>query len=163
FGSGAMRLKADSVWPLYGCIADSTRIRYIAKERDRTEFITFVLPCEQGSTPPEVLDIPIETGHMFVVQYGDYRDVLLFGEGGARIRNENISSDFAMTWARTHLKDDLPEQVVAIDGARLSIVTSPIIREDASVRYVSARRFGKEMYVNADGERQTVRLTDLPS
>ena len=100
---------------------------------------------------------------MFVVQYGDYRDVLLFGKGGARIRTETISSDFALTWARTHLKDDLPEQLVAMDGARLSIATSPIVHKETNVRYVSARRFGKEMYVNADGERQTVRLTDLPS
>ena len=158
-----MRLKADKISPQYGCLKDSTRIRYIAKDHDRTEFVTFVLPCEQGSTPPEVLDIPIDTGRMFVVQYGDYRDVLLFGERGARIRTESISSDFALTWARTHLGDELPEQLVAINGARLSIVTAPIVREDTSVRYVSARRFGKEMYVNTDGERQTVKLTDLPN
>ncbi len=163
FGSGAMRLKADKISPQYGRIADSTRIRYIAKEHDRTEFVTFVLPCEQGSTPPEVLDIPIDTGRMFVVQYGDYRDVLLFGERGARIRTESISSDFALTWARTHFRNDLPEQLVAINGARLSIVTSPIVHEETNVRCVSARRFGKEMYVNADGERQTVKLTDLPN
>jgi len=163
FGSGAMTSTADKISPQYGRLADSTRIRYLAKDRDRTEFVTFVLPCEEGIAPPEVLDIPIDTGRMFVVQYGDYSDVLLLGQGGARIRTEAISTDFAWTWARTHSSEDLPEQIGAVDGARLSIVTSPVVRKEETVRFVSARRFGQELYVNADGERQTVRLTDLPS
>lgn len=163
FGSGAMTSTADHISPQYGRLANSTRIRYVTKESGRTEFVTFVLPCEDGNAPPEVLDVPIDTGRMFVVQFGEYRDVLLLGQGGARIRTESISTDFAWTWARTHSKDDLPEQLVAVSGARLSIVTSPIVRKDESVRSVSARRFGHELYVNADGERQTVKLTDLPS
>ena len=154
---------ADKISPQYGRLADSTRIRYIAKDSNQTEFVTFVLPCDEGVAPPEVLDIPIDTGRMFVVQYGDYRDVLLLGQSGARIRTESISTDFEWTWARTHSKSELPEQLVAVSGARLSIVTSPIVRKDESVRFVSARRFGQELYVNADGERETVRLTDLSS
>ncbi|HQZ82041.1 MAG TPA: alginate lyase family protein [Pyrinomonadaceae bacterium] len=163
FGSGAMSSIADKISPQYGRLADSTRIRYIAKDSNQTEFVTFVLPCDEGVAPPEVLDIPIDTGRMFVVQYGDYRDVLLLGQSGARIRTESISTDFEWTWARTHSKSELPEQLVAVSGARLSIVTSPIVRKDESVRFVSARRFGQELYVNADGERETVRLTDLSS
>ncbi|HMU33898.1 MAG TPA: alginate lyase family protein [Pyrinomonadaceae bacterium] len=161
FGSGAMTLSSDPVSPQYGRLVDAARVRYAAKDTDRTEFVTFVLPTD--SAPPEVFEIPIDTGRMFLVQYGDYRDVLLLGAGGTRIRTESVSTDFALTWARTHSTADIPEQIVAVNGSRLSIVSSPIVRRDESIRFVTARRFGQELYVNADGERQTVKLTDLPS
>ncbi|MBX3282608.1 MAG: alginate lyase family protein [Acidobacteria bacterium] len=163
FGSGGLTTKPDPVSPQYGRLVNSTRVRYAAKAADKAEFVTFVLPRNESFAPPEVFEIAIDTGRMFLVQYGDYRDVLLLGPGGTRIRTESISSDFACTWARTHAAADLPEQIIAVKGSHLSIVTSPVARGETDLQFVSARRFGNELYVNADGERQTVKLTDIRS
>ncbi|KXK04166.1 MAG: heparinase II/III family protein [Acidobacteria bacterium OLB17] len=163
FGTGALTCIPDQVSPQYGRLQNATRVRYAAKERDRAEFVTFVIPTDENFPPPEVSEVPIDAGRMFLIQFSDYRDVLLLGQSGIRIRTESISSDFGLTWARTHSTSDLPEQLIAVNGSRMSIVSSPIVRQDEPVRSVAARRFGRELYVNADGERQTVKLTDLPS
>ena len=133
-------------------------MRYLSSGQGTQEFFTFILPVTSGVAPPEVTEVPTQTGRAFVIKYNGYTDVFVFNDDNENVVETGLfDSNFRYSWARLSEGETFPDEFVLIDGNRLAIGANEIVREE-NVAHASARRLGHELYMKTGNKRTTFSL-----
>lgn len=131
----------------YGEKVNSPFLRYISKGRGTQEFFTFMLPVEVGCERPEVFETHLTGGRAFVVNYRDYRDLLVFADDDQIVRTEFFNTNFKVFWARLSEGETLPEEFVMVGGTHFTLFGREIINYPDTLKFATARRFGNKLNV----------------
>jgi hypothetical protein len=121
-------------------------MRYLSSGEGTQEFFTFIMPFANGQTPPEVTETMTEIGRAFVIKYNGYTDMFVLNDGDGVIDNGVFASNFRHSWARLREGEAAPDELVLIDGDRLSVGGAEVLKIENST-YASIRRLGPEYYI----------------
>jgi hypothetical protein len=121
-------------------------MRYRSNGEGTQEFFTFILPFADGQPQPEVTEAATGDGRAFVIKYNGYTDIFILNDGDDVIDNGVFASNFRYSWARLRSGERAPDELVLIDGDRLKVGESEILKIEEST-YASIRRFGHEYYI----------------
>ena len=133
-------------------------LRFLSSGQGTQEFFTFILPVASGVAPPEVTEIPTQTGRAFVIKYNGYTDVFVFNDDKENVVETGLfDSNFRYSWARLSEGETFPDEFVLIDGNKLAIGANEILHEE-NVAHASARRLGHELYIKTENKRRTFLL-----
>ncbi|MGI8467695.1 MAG: alginate lyase family protein, partial [Pyrinomonadaceae bacterium] len=148
--NGGWRRKEGWVSPCYGKRVDAPFLQFVSNGIGSQEFFTFLLPTNSLMDKPEVFETEISGGRAFVVEYRDYRDLLIFGDGAQIIRTEFFDTDFRFFWARLSEGEDLPEEFVMTHGTKFNLGGREIINYPQKLKFAAARRLGNRLNVRTD-------------
>lgn len=144
----------------YGNKQNAPLIRHISLGKGTQEMFTFILPWERKAAMPQVSEINVAGGRAFVIKYLGNTDLLMIGDGETRLRTNVISTDFEWTWSRLTPGENVPDEIVAVNGSRLSISISPVVRGLGKIKNLSARRLGQQLNISTDIGLSTVSISD---
>ena len=131
----------------YGNRVNAPFLRFTANGIGAQEFFTFILPVDSQMTAPEVFETEVGGGRAFVVEYRDYRDLLIFGDGARIVRTEFFDTDFRFFWARLSTDESLPEEFVMTHGSKFNLDGREIINFSQKLAFAAARRLGSRLNV----------------
>lgn len=159
---GAWHTETGWVSPAYGARLPAQVCKFSTTGTGTEEFVTLLLPigAEHAATRT-VREVSAHGGRAFVLQAcagqstrGDARDVLLIKVGGidapGLCEAAHFSSDFAWTWARFGADEDVPTELVLLDGQCLRLDGGELVRSAQRAGYVWARRAGDKWTVETD-------------
>ena len=135
-------------------------LRFSALRRLATARRNFLhLLCRSTVTSsPTVEETPMAGGRAFLIKYAGYTDIFLTQEAlGRDIDNGIFECDFRHAWARLRDDEQLPDELVLIDGRQLNFSGSPAIDSEPS-RFATGRRFGSEFYITTDSGHRVVKF-----
>ncbi len=135
----------------YGERTPAPAYLFSAKAEGTKDFVTFLMPRGVGESLACVRQVEAKGGLAFEVQSDEASDDVLIGDG-RMIATPRISSDFRWTWARYTKEQSVPDEVVLINGARLSFAGEEILRAAQRIGYFIARRAGEEWHVETDAD-----------
>lgn len=121
-------------------------MRYLSSGEGTQEFFTFIMPFSNGQAPPEVTETAIEQGRAFIIKYNGYTDIFVLNDGDDYLDNGIFASNFRHSWARLRDGETAPDELVLIDGDRLSVGGNEVLKIEES-NYASIRRLGCEYYI----------------
>ncbi len=125
-------------------------LRFVSQGEGPQEFFTFILPLDQGTDPPVVEEVPSNTGRAFMIKYAGYFDLFVYNDDIAHVIDNGIfASNFEYSWARLREGESVPDELILVNGDRLSIGNKEIF-ESHEVNSASARRLGRELYIETD-------------
>ena len=127
-------------------------MRYLSSGEGTQEFFTFMMPFANGQTPPEVTETMTENGRAFVIKYNGYTDIFVLNDRDGFIDNGVFASNFRHSWARLRDGETEPDELVLIDGDRLSVGGAEVLKIEEST-YASIRRLGSEYYIKTGNGR----------
>lgn len=130
----------------HGDKRNASFMRYLSSGEGTQEFFTFIMPFAAGQIPPVVTEAAIENGRAFVIKYNGYTDIFVLNDGDAVIDNGVFASSFRHSWARLRDGESAPDELVLIDGDRLNVGGSEVLKIEES-SYASVRRYGSEYYI----------------
>jgi hypothetical protein len=115
------------------------------------ETVTFLLPRAARAGQASAREIEAVGGRAFELTDGETRDCLLLRAGDApTVETARFASSFSWTWLRFGDDDSEPQELIAIDGQTLRVDGRELLRSDAPVGYLAARREGKRWSVETD-------------
>ena len=158
--NGGWRRAEGWISRCYGNRVNAPFMRFAANGFGAQEFFTFILPSDSQMTAPEVFEAEVSGGRAFVVEYRDYRDLLIFADGKQIIRTEFFDTDFRFFWARLSGGESLPEEFVMTHGTRFNLDGRKIINHPQKLNFATARRLGN--YLNIRTEENIFGLTLSP-
>lgn len=150
--NGFWRQKEAFVSTNHGDKRSASFMRYLSSGDGTQEFFTFIIPFADGHPPPEVTEARSEQGRAFIVKYNSYTDVFVLNDDGNVTDNGIFASNFRYSWARLRAGETAPDEMVLIEGDRLSVDSDEILSTE-KIHYASIRRFGCEYYVQTDRDR----------
>ncbi len=156
--NGAWRRKNGAISELYGAKNAAPHLQFVAGGIGSQEFFTFLLPVAVGENAPEIVETEIGGGRAFVINFRGYQDLLVFADGGQVVRTEIFDTNFLFLWARLSAGETLPEEFVLIGGSQFSLAGKEIINQPDALDFVTARRFGEQLNVNAAGQLSGISL-----
>ncbi len=163
FGDGG-EWRGEEGWAsfCYGS-RESSQVRVFgATAAGGCEFVTFLMPrATEARAGVVVREREGEGGRVFDVSgVGDgVRDrVLLRDEVGGLINDGRLSADFAWTWARFARDGVALEELILINGRRLSFDGQIIINEPSPIAYAHARREGDQLIIETERQARVVRM-----
>jgi hypothetical protein len=137
--NGKWRVETDSLAPCYGMRVETKTATFASAGAGRQEFFTFLLPANAAHEHLRVKEIAARGGRGFVLDFGEFQDWLIYGDG-EWVENDIFGSDFRFVWARfprtTH---DLAE-LILINGSKFNFNQSRILNIGVRTPYVYARR-----------------------
>lgn len=145
--NGDWQKKESWVSTVYGKRASAPFLRYASKGVGSQEFFTFLLPTDSLNTEPEVTETEVFGGRGFVINYRNYRDILVFTDGEPIVRTELFDTNFRFLWARLSEGETMPEEYVLINGTKFILNGKEIINHPQPVEFATARRFGNRLNV----------------
>lgn len=158
FGDEGRWLRKESwVSREYGNKTNAPFLRYLSTGRGMQEFFTFIMPVGTGRRNPIAAELSIVGGRAFIINFGAYTDVFVVGDG-EMLRTELFDTNFHLSWARLTADETIPEEFVLIGGDRLRLNERDIFDGEGRHASVSIRRFGSDLYINADGTHSTVSI-----
>lgn len=148
---GAWRIEDGWVSVCYGS-RTAARIAVFSKTGAGTqELFSFLLPRSRAQSPARVHERHAIGGHEFELMDGRWRDLLIAGHG-ARVESGEVATDFKWCWARFRVDEELPVELVLIDGSMLRINGQEILSLRERAAYAVARRAGDKFQVEIDNE-----------
>ena len=145
--NGQWRRKDGWISKCYGSRDSAPFLEFASEGRGPQEFMTFLIPVEEGFERPDVLETNVPGGRAFVVNYRDYQDLFVFADGNLLIRTEYFNTDFEYLWARMSPGEILPEEFVLINGQNFSLNGREIFNYPSPLEFATARRFGEKLSV----------------
>ncbi len=156
--NGAWQQKESWVSNVHGNKVNAPFLRFLSTGQGTQEFFTFILPVDHGMPPPEVTEVPTQTGRAFLIKFAGYTDVFVFNDDTDGLVETGIfDTNFRYSWARLSDGQSLPDEFVLIDGNHLVIGGNDIF-DMAKVPFSSIRRLGNQLYVKTDKCRRTASL-----
>lgn len=145
--NGNWQRKESWVSPVYGKRINAPFLRYASKGVSSQEFFTFMIPTDPLlSVPPEVFETEITGGRAFVINYRNYRDLLVFTDGAAGVvRTEFFDTNFRFLWARLSEGETIPDEYVLVNGTKFILKDREIINQARTVEFATARRLGSRI------------------
>jgi hypothetical protein len=101
------------------------------------EVVTFLLPHDDGASPPRVREIKASRGRAFVIDSDDICDTLLVGARGGSIAAD-VAADAEWAWVRRSASGEVLEFVV-LAGRALSVSGTTIFRAEDAAEYVASQ------------------------
>jgi hypothetical protein len=145
--NGGWQRKESWISRCYGSRIKAPVLRYISRGVAAQEFFTFLLPTDSVNPEPEVNETEIIGGRAFVINFRNYRDLLVFSDGSPSIQTEFFETNFNFLWARLSEGESQPEEYVLIHGNKFSLNGEEIINRPQTLDFVAARRLGKRLNV----------------
>ncbi|MBX3298137.1 MAG: alginate lyase family protein [Acidobacteria bacterium] len=159
-GDGGCLVRNESwVSEAYGNKINAPLVRYHTVGRGPQEFFTFILPRTKSQPVPLVSEVELAGGRAFVIRYSSFVDLLVVGDGSRKLRTEAFITNMELTWARLSDGATMPEELIAIGGNRISLAGMPVINSEKRVEWLTARRFGSDLHVLADGDAFSIRIS----
>lgn len=158
--NGEWELKESWVSRNHGNKINAPFVRFAAKAAGTREFFTFIVPCH-GSRA-KVSEMQTRHGRIFAVEFDDrYIDLLIFNdEPGSLISFGDLQTSFEYTWSRLRKGEELPDELVAVNGDHLSLNAVDLV-DEACGGHASVRRFGTEFYVQTANGRAKISYESL--
>ncbi len=145
---GVWNVDKGLIAPCYGASSPAPHAKFISQGSGAQEFFTFLLPHQAESEMPDVFETEVVGGRAFVISYQGYRDLLIFNDGeGVTIRTDIFDSNFRFAWARFLEGENLPEEMVLIDGTSLVLGGREVINYPKELDFATIRRIGSKVNV----------------
>lgn len=148
--NGGWQHKESWISTRYGRRVNAPFLRFVSKGIGAQEFFTFLFPVDAAGRAPEVFPIEVTGGRAFVAEYGNYRDLMIFGDGGQVVRTEFFDTDFRFFWARLSADESLPEEFVMTHGTRFNLGGREIVNYPQKLEFATARRLGNRLNVRTN-------------
>lgn len=133
----------------HGSKVNAPFMQFVSKGVGTQEFFTFILP--DNGFAPEVSEVVTAGGRAFLIRYAGYTDLFIYADDGSTIDSGMFTSSFRYSWARIRSGEALPDELVVIDGGRLSIAGDEILK--GAVGHSVMRRIGRELYIKTQDRR----------
>ncbi|HEX8492710.1 MAG TPA: alginate lyase family protein [Pyrinomonadaceae bacterium] len=159
FGNkGRWHMKEGLVSRCYGdCSAAPVCTFTIAEAAGEQELLTFLIPRGAQASRFEVREMAATGGRAFAAREANICDYVLIGTGGL-VEADRFASDFEWAWARFADDEELPEELILIDGRRFFLDGREIVSTPERAEYVYARRERDELHVEINGRMTIMRL-----
>jgi hypothetical protein len=148
--TGRWRREQGWVSECYGQRAAAPVLLFSSEAAGPQEFVTFMLPEPAQSARTQIEEVETKGGRAFEVRDGNRRDLLLLG-GGGPVEAASVASDFEWAWMRFAPGASTPEEMLLINGRRLSLGGQELLRAERRLGYVVARRVGDGLRLETDG------------
>lgn len=144
-------LRGDEGWvsSSYGALSRAPRCVFAAHGRGPRDVITFLVPRRRGDDPIRVEERPATNGRAFAIRSQASTDVLLLAEAPSAATGD-LSAVAGWTWVRVPATGGLPTEVIMLQGRSVTWRERPLVRADAPVPYIAARREGPSLHVEVD-------------
>ena len=136
--------------PISNCYGEKTNaplLQFASSGVGAQEFFTFLLPSETAADAPQVVEVQLNGGRAFVINYQGYQDIFIFTDGEQIVHTEIFNTNFRFLWARLSAGESLPEEFVLIGGTNFSLDGREIINYPNELEFATARRFGNKLNV----------------
>ncbi|MDQ3816744.1 MAG: heparinase II/III family protein [Acidobacteriota bacterium] len=156
---GAWACRKGWVSSRYGERTDAPVYTFGAKARaGAQEFFTFLIPADRRESQIEVREMELTGARAFEIRVGGRRDFVVAGEGRL-IEVGHVTSDFEWTWARSLAGSNEIEELILLNGRRLSLYGDEIINAGARVPFAHVKLRDGQWSVEIDGERLSLPKT----
>ena len=144
--NGAWQIEDDLISPFYGASEKSKTAVFGVRGNGRQEFFTFLLPTARAKEAVPVKEVSANGGRCFAINFGHYRDWLIFGDGdGTTVENELFSSNFRVAWARLDRSIFELTEVLLIGGSQFSFNEIELLRLDQNTEFAFAETVDGEL------------------
>ena len=160
--NGCWHIDRSWISPCYGARTHAPVAVYTSRATGEQEFVTFMIPHGLAAAVlTEVGPIVAAAGHGYEVRADRFQDVILRSKGGSVV-TDRLTSDFNWTWARFAEESGPLEELIAINGAYLSIDGQQIISLDKRIGYAYARRIDGQLLIETDTGDDSVLRESVP-
>jgi hypothetical protein len=135
FGAeGRWRREEGWVSHCYGSRERTRLYAYSAQTAGDQRFVTFLLP-QVEARKYSVEEVEAIGGKAFAVTHENGLDIVMIRAGDSeQVEMERLASNFAWTWVRfTHPEGNMPEDMVLLNGSRLSIEGKQVLNSEQHV------------------------------
>lgn len=137
--NGEWRVRGDEIAPCYGLRVPAWTAAFASRGMERQEFFTFLLPSSIKHENLSVKEITANGGRGFVVDFGEFQDWLIYGDGDW-VENELFGSNFRFAWARFERATLDLSDLVLVGGSRFVFNEAEILNLGKTSSHVYARR-----------------------
>lgn len=156
--NGEWKQKESWISVNHGNKINAPFMRFVSTGQGTQEFFTVILPVDRGVAPPELTEVPMASGRAFVIKYNGYTDLFVYNDESGKLTETGVlDTNFRYSWARLSEGETRPDEFVLIDGNRLRINGEDIFDAPCG-NHAAIRRFGSELYINAQSGRRTKSL-----
>jgi hypothetical protein len=128
---------------------ESSRVYVFSARFRQGDVVSFLLPWTDTSRR-RVLEIEAVGGRAFEVTNENWLDIVMI-RTAERVESARLTSDFEMTWARfSHALDAKPQELVLINGQKLSLEGREILKTSERQNSVFASLAGGNYQVEVD-------------
>ena len=137
-GEGRWRREEGWVSHCYGSRERTRLYSYSAQTAGDQRFVTFLLPQVEAARY-RVEEVEAIGGTAFTVRHENGLDIVMIRAGGSeQVEMERLASNFAWTWVRfTDPEANVPEDMVLLNGSRLSIEGKQVLNSEQTVEYLT--------------------------
>ncbi len=146
---GAMRTDQGWVSSSYGALRPAPSCVFTARAPGPRDVVSFFVPRSGNQAAVEIHEQPAANGRAFVIGGSGAEDILLVG-GGGEAEGGELSSDAQWAWVRTGRRGEGPSEFVMLHGRGLRWRGRPLVQAEGPVRYLAARRQGRDLHVEVD-------------
>ena len=146
---GVMRVDQGWVSNSYGALQPAPSCVFSARAEGPRDVVSFFVPRHGNQAAVDIHEQAATNGRAFVIGGPLVEDVLLVGGGGEAAGGE-LSSDAQWAWVRASRRDEAVSEFIMLQGRSLRWRGRPLVQADGPVRYIAARRQGRELHVEVD-------------
>jgi hypothetical protein len=148
---GVMHTDQGWVSDSYGTLRPAPLCVFTARARGPREVVSFLVPRRGHQETVDIHEEPAANGRAFVIGAPGVEDLLVVGGSGeGEVVGAGLASDAQWGWVRTPRRAEVPAEFVMLHGRGLSWRGRPLVQADGPVRYIAARRQGRELHVEVD-------------
>ncbi|PYS46488.1 MAG: hypothetical protein DMF68_19005 [Acidobacteria bacterium] len=149
---GAWSCRKGLVSSCYGERTAASVYTFESKARTGAqEFFSFLIPGGERASEIDVREMKVMDARAFEIRIGDRRDFVITG-GKRFIEVAHVLTDFEWTWARTIAGSDEIEELILLNGNRLSLYGDEIINAVSRVEYAHVQLRDDKWSVEIDGK-----------
>ncbi len=153
-GDGRWIQRESWVSTNHGSKVNAPFMQFVSNGVGMQEFFTFILPA--NGFRPDVSEVVTVGGRAFLIRYSGYTDLFIYADPGKTIDSGMFTSSFRYTWARIRTGEELPDEIVLVDGGDMVIEGEGILK--GPVSHSAMRRIGREIYLKTPEHRVKVML-----
>jgi hypothetical protein len=148
--AGEWRRRDGLISNCYGSFA-AAAVCTFGFEGSAEEVVTLIVPRAAGAAQFSARETEAVGGRAFEFTDGATRDCLLLRTGDAlSVETARFTSDFEWTWLRFRGDEIEPQELIAINGQSLSLGGRELVRGDARISHLAARRAGDQLHAETD-------------